>query len=100
MWTAADEFEFLPNPFFENQVLKREFVFSGRIPESLSASPVSEQGTELVWKPGMDLTRRPSPVKQIPGEGKPAASFFCLFSPGIITRVCDNSSCRLTLART
>ncbi|GMH32959.1 hypothetical protein BSKO_00793 [Bryopsis sp. KO-2023] len=78
------EFDFLPNPYFSNEVLKREFEFKGSILSSNTARLVSSEITSIDWKPGMDLTVKISPTKSgsSQGSGKPAATFFGLFKKG------------------
>lgn len=79
---VIDEFEFSPNPYFENDVLRKEFQFSGTILESATARLVHEDFTDITWKAGKDLTQKQTDANKSTQSTKPAASFFGLFIRG------------------
>eukprot|EP00803_Ostreobium_quekettii_P000687 evm.model.scf_314EXC.12 EVM.evm.TU.scf_314EXC.12 scf_314EXC:64380-71513(+) len=73
------EFEFLPNPWFENAVLKREFEYQGSVLEPQRAVLVGNDMTAIDWKEGVNLTQSQAKTG---GASKPAATFFGIFKRG------------------
>lgn len=69
-------FHFGPNEYFENDVLCKEFKYTGERELECTC-------TEIKWKPSMDLTAAPD-VEDAVGEKRPRGdgdSFFLWFSP-------------------
>ncbi|XP_077631306.1 protein SET-like [Crocuta crocuta] len=70
------DFYFDENPYFENKVLSREFRLS-------EYGEPSSEFTEVKWKPGKDLTKRPSQMQDKGGRKRKyeePESFFTWFT--------------------
>jgi len=80
----ALEFEFSPNPFFTNGVLRKEYYMDDDDPEA----PMMErsEGTEIAWHPGKDVTckvlkKKNKKTGKMMTKKEPVDSFFQFFSP-------------------
>jgi len=80
----ALEFEFAPNPYFTNKVLRKEYYMEDDDPEA----PMMErsEGTDISWNPGKDVTckvlkKKNKKTGKMMTKKEKVDSFFQFFSP-------------------
>jgi len=92
------QFYFAPNKYFSNHILSKSYHMSGSDTE-----PILEraEGTDIRWKPGMNLTVKQPAVKKLGGsseglQSEPCPSFFRFFDtlrissdPALVNHVAD-----------